>query len=81
MTDQIKERFAAAVHWGREVLKEEEALREAEARLHMARERLQATETDLLGLLPKSTANKTRLTFALASTATAEAILESLQTN
>jgi hypothetical protein len=82
MTDQIKERFAAAIHWGREVAKEEELLTQCEARLQLARSRLEASETDLLGLLPvKSTTTKTRLTFALASTATAQEILESLQTN
>lgn len=81
MTDHIKERFASAVHWGREVSKEEEALREVEARLQMARRKLQATETDLLGLLLVKSTTKTRLTFALASTATAQEILESLQTN
>jgi hypothetical protein len=78
MTDQIKECFAAAVHWGREVAKEEEVLAQVEARLQLARLRLRATETDLLGLFPKSTAIKTRLTFALASSATAAEILESL---
>jgi hypothetical protein len=83
MTDQrIKEHFAAAVYWGREVAKEESALREVEYRLRMARCKLQATEDDLLLLLPVKSANtKTRLTFALASTATAEEILESLQAN
>jgi hypothetical protein len=79
MADQIKECFAAAVHWGREVAKEEELLAQVEARLQLARCRLQATETDLLGLLPvKSTNTKTRLIFALASSATAAEILESL---
>jgi hypothetical protein len=81
MKDRIKERFASAVYWGREVAKEESALREVEYRLRMARCKLQATEADLLLLLPVKSATKTRLTFALASTATAEEILESLQTN
>jgi hypothetical protein len=79
MTDQIKQRFAAAVHWGREVAKEEELLTQCEVRLQQARCRLEASEADLLGLLPvKSTTTKARLTFALASSATAEAILASL---
>jgi hypothetical protein len=80
MTDtRIKEHFTAAVHWGREVAKEEAALREVEYRLRMARCKLQATENDLLLLLPvKSVTTKTRLSFALASSATAAEILESL---
>jgi hypothetical protein len=44
----------------------------------MARCKLEAAENDLLLLLPKSTNTKTRLSFALASSAMAEAILESL---
>jgi hypothetical protein len=76
---RIKERFAAAVSWGREVAKQEEALRQVEYRLRMARSKLEATENDLLLLLPvKSSNTKVRLSFALASSATADAILESL---
>jgi hypothetical protein len=76
---KIQERFDVAVHWGREVAKQEELLREVEYRFRMARCKLEATENDLLLLLPVKSANtKTRLSFALASSATAEAILESL---
>jgi hypothetical protein len=76
---RIKERFDAAVRWGREVAREEAALRQVEYRLRMARCKLQATEDDLLLLLPvKSPNTKIRLSYALASSATADAILESL---
>jgi hypothetical protein len=79
MIDQrIKERFAAAVRWGREVAKEEEALREVEHRLRKARLALQASKDDLIGLLPISSNTRVRLSFALSTTATAEAILESI---
>jgi hypothetical protein len=78
MDKRIKERFAAAVRWGREVAKEEALLSEVEHRLHVARRELLATQDYLLLLLPKSANTKTRLSFALASSATAEAILESL---
>jgi len=80
MIDQrVKERFQAAIHWGREVAKQEAVLRQVEYRLRMARCKLEATEDDLLLLLPVKSANtKTRLSSALASSATAEAILDSL---
>jgi hypothetical protein len=76
---RIKERFDAAIRWSREVSKQEEVLRQVEYRLRMARLKLQATEDDLLLLLPiKSASTKTRLSYALAASATAEAILDSL---
>lgn len=75
---RIKERFAACVRWGREVAKEEAVLRQVEYRLRMARCKLEATENDLLLLLPKFPNTKVRLTHALASSATADAILESI---
>jgi hypothetical protein len=80
MTDpRIKERFNATVRWGREVAKQEEALRQVEYRLRMARCKLEATENDLLMLLPvKSPDTKIRLSYALASSATADAILEAI---
>lgn len=78
MDKRIKEKFAQAVHWGREVAREEGALHDAESRLRMARLELQTVEDDLLALLPAKPNTKTRLTFALASSATADAILESL---
>jgi hypothetical protein len=66
------------VRWGREVAKQEEALREAEHRLRKARCKLQATEDDLIGLLPVKPNTKIRLRFAVASSATAETILDAL---
>lgn len=78
MSDKIKERFDAVVRWGREVAKEEAVLRQVEYRLRMARCKLEATENDLLMLLPRSPNTKIRLGYALASSATADAILEAI---
>jgi hypothetical protein len=78
MIDQrIKERFAAAVRWGREVAKQEEVLRQVEYRLRRARYKLQATEDDLLLLLPVN-ASTARLVFALTAAAVSEAVLEEI---
>jgi hypothetical protein len=76
--ERIQERFDAAIHWGREVAKEEALLREVENKLRVARRELEATQDYLLLLLPKSANTKTRLSYALAGAATAEAILESI---
>ena len=78
MDKRIKDKFAQAVHCGHEVSKAEAGLRDAENRLQLARLELQEAEKDLLALLPPKPNTKTRLSFALASCATAEAILDQL---
>jgi outer membrane protein TolC len=81
-TERIKQVYQTTVQLGREVARLEEAVRQAEFKLRLGRRRLEVVEADLLELLPvKTSTTKARLTFALASTATAEAILESLSTN
>jgi hypothetical protein len=77
--ERIKQVFQTTVQLGREVARLEEAVRQAEFKLRLGRRRLEAVEADLLELLPvKTPGTKKRLTFALASTPTAEVILESL---
>jgi hypothetical protein len=81
-TERIKQVYQITVQLGREVARLEEAVRQAEFKLRLGRRRLEVVEADLLDLLPvKAAGTKKRLTFALASSATAEAILESLSTN
>ncbi len=76
---RIRALFDDAVAWGREIAKQEGVLREVQCRLRMAAANLQTTKDELLLLLPvKSVNTKARLTFALASSATADAILELL---
>jgi hypothetical protein len=77
--DKITAKFVEAVRCGREVLRAEALLHDAESRLQLARLKLKEVEEDLLGMLPAHKPNvRIRLSFALASSATADNILESI---
>ena len=79
--ERIKEVYHHTVQASREVARLEEAVRQANFKLRLARCRLSAMEDDLVKMLPVGAQTRKRLTFALAQTATAEAILESLSSN
>ena len=78
MHKRIKDKFAQVVQCGRDVMKAEAFLHDAETRLQLARLDLKSVEEELLEILPARSNVRTRLSFALAASATAEAILDQL---